>query len=107
MGDLISRNALGIGKCKPEVFENKAYGGSKPLVVHGDSLQCHPLDAAAGTTEGGITMPRCDFCSRPVPEAFGLIYGTVCRQCLCERLSDPETTNDDIAAILTAEIVTD
>jgi len=23
--DLISRSALGIGKCKPEVFENKAY----------------------------------------------------------------------------------
>ena len=52
-------------------------------------------------------MPRCDLCSRPVPEALGLIYGTVCRQCLCEILSDPETTNDDIAAILTAEIVTD
>lgn len=52
-------------------------------------------------------MPRCDFCCRTVPEAFGLIYGTVCRQCLCQRLSDPETTNDDIAAILTAEIVTD
>lgn len=52
-------------------------------------------------------MPRCDFCSRPVLEAFELIYGTVCRQCLCERLSDPETTNDVIAAILTAEIVTD
>lgn len=52
-------------------------------------------------------MAICDLCYRPVHEAFGLIWGAVCRRCLCELLSDPETTNDDIAAILTAEIVTD
>lgn len=52
-------------------------------------------------------MPRCELCCRQVPEALALIYGVVCRTCLAEHLQSPNITMDDIAGLLTAEIVTD